>query len=621
MISAYQKDISGGEHMLTGSNNKALTYKGVNPGLFFFYQRWQELLENRTLDMYQYNILNASIACLELSDVVKKTLDGLLTSRQNVDDIKAETLEMLKKDNILKKYNKPLLNALLRIVSSKLDSKQKAEVTEDKSGSFYVSLNRLKYQLQTPTKLLHKHFLSYIIQELKIDLVNKDKVQMENHMSMLISQCIYGGWSTKGLFMLSKHLIGSQPLEEKWSAFTKKISTKQQERFEVYYSIKIETRQGITATDVRQTIKDLGIDLKKGEEIIDGQPNRQILYTMLDSDKYYAIVSIVATDANSAVLVAINNLNNLLSIATFYNIVSPWLANSPQITVFNSMSGTAEPLRITDIFRTYDYIDSSNNVFEDTKNIINNPLKVDIVNKLHSAFSYTNLSRASLFQETKYISLWIALESIMRTGQYTDIISHVKKVLPATLCTRYFYKIIRNFAEDCIRCGVKRLDLPLDIKMEASDKKNLVSLLISVFRDNVQYPVLLQQCLVNELLTYRCEEIHTLLNDDKKILGKLEHHKIKIEWHIQRMYRIRNEITHSAFRDDKSLTIYIEHLYTYLAQLMSEIVFYIEHKNATSIEEVYAVIGDNFQTFIELLKEETFEIQDVLPNGIIDVLK
>lgn len=76
--------------MLTGSNNKALTYKGVNPGLFFFYQRWQELLENRTLDMYQYNILNASIACLELSDVVKKTLDGLLTSRQNVDDIKAE---------------------------------------------------------------------------------------------------------------------------------------------------------------------------------------------------------------------------------------------------------------------------------------------------------------------------------------------------------------------------------------------------------------------------------------------------------------------------------------------------------------------------------------------------
>ena len=87
------------------------------------------------------------------------------------------------------------------------------------------------------------------------------------------------------------------------------------------------------------------------------------------------------------------------------------------------------------------------------------------------------------------------------------------------------------------------------------------------------------------------------------------------------MYRIRNEITHSAFRDDKSLTIYIEHLYTYLAQLMSEIVFYIEHKNATSIEEVYAVIGDNFQTFVELLKEETFEIQDLLPNGIIDVLK
>lgn len=620
LLRTYFKWYGGYRYMLPRSNNGALAHKGINPELVFFYQRWQELLESRTLDTYQYNILNACVACLELYDVVEKTIEGLFISRQNVDDIKAEALEILAKDDVLIKHNKPLRVTLLRIVSSKLDSKQKNEGTEDKTNSFYVSLNRLRYQLQTPINLLHTQYLSYIIRELRTDLDQNNKVQIEKHISMLISQCIYEGWSAKGLFGLSKYLEGSHSFEEKWTSFSEKILTQQRDNFEVYYSIKIDPHQVISSSSVRQIIQDLGINIRKGDSIIDHEPNRQVLYSKIDSEKHYVIVMISATDVNSAALTAINNLNNQLSIATFYNILNPWLANSPQIIVFNPISLTAESLRITDVFKTYDYIDSSNSVFEDTKNLINNPQKKDIIYKLHSAFSYTNLSRTSLFQETKYISLWIAVESIMRTGQYTDIISHVKKVLPATLCTRYVYRIIRNFAEDCIRCGITQLDEPANINMDLPDKKNLVKSLIRLFRNSLNYPVLLQKCQVNELLTYRCQEIHLLLNDNKKILEKLERHKIKIEWHIQRLYRIRNEITHSAFKDDKSLTIYIEHLYTYLSQLISEIVSYIEHKNAKSIEEVYAILGDNFQTFIELLREEAFENKDVLPNGVIDML-
>lgn len=46
--------------MLSGSNNIPLIrYQNINEEYVFFIQRWKEILESKTLDMYQYNILNS----------------------------------------------------------------------------------------------------------------------------------------------------------------------------------------------------------------------------------------------------------------------------------------------------------------------------------------------------------------------------------------------------------------------------------------------------------------------------------------------------------------------------------------------------------------------------------
>ena len=207
----------------------------------------------------------------------------------------------------------------------------------------------------------------------------------------------------------------------------------------------------------------------------------------------------------------------------------------------------------------------------------------------------------------------------MRTGQYADIISHVKLVLPEVLCIRYLYRIVRNFSEDCIRCGFKT-NAALGINMQSTDKKALVRQLISVFRDATAYQTLETCCGVNTLLKYRCADIHQLLNDTTAIVEKFDHYTQKIRWHIQRLYRIRNEITHSAFKEDKSLVIYIEHLYTYLAQLMSEVVYYVEHKGVSSVEDAYAIILESYKTYHELLKEGHMSITEVLPHGVIELV-
>jgi len=606
--------------MLTGCNNNALSHRLVDDKHIFLYQRWQELLDSRTLDLYQYSILNTSVACNELAEVIDKTITGLLTSRQNIDDVKAECLSILKSDDILPKHDMALYKTLLRIVGSKIEAKQKQESPEYKNGAFNTSLNRLKHQLMTPVRLLSSKYIHYVLDEIKFDIDNYNQIKLDKHLSFLISECIYRGWSAKGLFALSKCFEGAGCTEEKWLKFSGEFLSAQESSFEIYYSIKIETRPGISARDVISIIQSLGLEVKKGSEIIDSFSARGDLCTKLDAKTYYIVVSLSASDMDSAALSAINQLNKKLSVATFYNTINPWIVNTPQIVVYCNNTSKAMPLKIKDVFKTYDYIDSANNVFEDTKSILINPNKALIMNRLHTAFSYTNLSRSSLFQETKYISLWIAIESLMRTGQYPDIISHIKCVLPEILSISYIYRIIRNFSEDCIRCGVKN-EPSLGITMEILNKKQLVIDLIKIFKDPIKFALLEQRCQINKLLFFRCAEIHRLLNKNSIIVEEFEDFVEKTRWHIQRLYRIRNEISHAVFQADKSLTIYIEHLYAYLSQLISDVVYYIEHKHVDSIEEAVSIIPEDYRTFIELVEMDYIENRDVLSNGIIDILK
>lgn len=607
--------------MLTGSNNSKLLHNKIDPEVFFMYQRWQELLDSRTLDMYQYNILNTCVSCNELYDVISKTISGLIISRQNIDDAKAEALEIIKNDDVLQKHNAALYNALLRIVSLKIESKQKNDNIEDKTSSFFTSLNRLKYGLNSPIRILNEKYMNYLLIETKNDVISRNNKATEQHISMIVSQCINNGWSIKGLQPIVTCFEGEDKFEAKWEKFCRSINPTPNKLFNIYYSVRIETKPGLSAQMARDVITSLGLNLKSGFDITSEMTEEfKDLYSKLKSDKYYIVVETHATDHDSAALSAINKLHRNLSVAAFFNTIDPWIANSSQIVAFSAADKTARSYKITDVFKTYDYVDSTNNVFDDTRNILVNNKKIIVMNRLNAAFSYTNLSRSSLFQETKYISLWIAFESVMRTGQYNDIISHIKQVLPEILAIRYFYRIIRNFSEDCIRCGYK-YDSTLDIKMENTDKKALVTKLITIFRSEELYPILESHCQCNDLLAYRCKQISEILSNTQLIINKLEHYVKKIRWHIQRLYKIRNEITHSAFQDDKSLTIYIEHLFAYLSQLISEVVFYVEHKNVNSVEEAYSVIMENYKTYLELLRAEYFSNSDVLPNGIINIIE
>ena len=220
------------------------------------------------------------------------------------------------------------------------------------------------------------------------------------------------------------------------------------------------------------------------------------------------------------------------------------------------------------------------------------------------------------------MNLWVALESLARTGLHADIITNVKATVPAAVSIRYIYRVVRNYVEDCIRCCVKFDFSKINIDMHQNSKQKMVQETIKIFQDKEMYLELLRKSSIHSLLKYRTEKIHTLLTDVTVAKEKVENHYKHVEWQIQRLYRIRNEIAHAALQEQTSLIVYIEHLYDYLSTYISEILTCLCDKGQTSLEEALCSIKDNYDIFMEFEKEREYEILEntVLQTGIINLI-
>ena len=96
--------------MLKGCNDEKLIASNVPKECIIFYQLWQELVDRRTLDVYQCRVLNSLSALKELESVIMKTLSGVFNSNANIEACREETLYLLKQDVILEKYYKTIYN-------------------------------------------------------------------------------------------------------------------------------------------------------------------------------------------------------------------------------------------------------------------------------------------------------------------------------------------------------------------------------------------------------------------------------------------------------------------------------------------------------------------------------
>lgn len=594
--------------MLKGQNDEQLKLRGVKEKVIPFCQIWKELINEKTLDIYQYRILTSLSALEELAEVLRKTIAGVFTNDANVESCREETLYILNSDMIIEKHYKAIGNRL----KSNLGAKPKTDAEKIRLHA------QVKYAINeiSPTYELNA------IQELKNSIASGEIGKIEFYANIVASQAAHNGWSTQALNDMLRYFQEDKEFDEQWNGFKQTILKREKASHDVLIHIPFRNRRNGDNLDTLEILQDLGLEICTYEQLTGEYNAINDIKSLLNAEKRYFRVNVSSFDIYSAAHIAIRKISNLLNMASFYNLVSAWDLSAVSFVAINMNNKYHKAFNAEQLYRTYDYLDSSSKVFEYTKNIFTDNEKMALREKLTGSFGYANISRASLFQEEKYMNLWVALESLARTKMYSDIISNVKQTVPAAMSLRYIYRIVRNYVEDCIRCRVTFDFQEHHIDMKQETKQKLVKETIAVFRNSELYNLLLKKSEVNSLLHYRTQKIHELLNDRKILKTKVKNHHDRVEWQIQRLYRIRNEIVHSALQNETSLITYIEHLYDYLSIYITEIVTCMSEGKEGTLEESLAVIKDNYDVFIALIEqnEQVLIEEKVIKTGVINLI-
>lgn len=361
-------------------------------------------------------------------------------------------------------------------------------------------------------------------------------------------------------------------------------------------SVSLKPNRGLS--DLTAPLRSLGFDVYSSEAIVALYKDKCDIQRDLPSDRRYIIAQVTAPDSIAAAWVGIRNISEKMDIASFHNIIYPWEIRTVSIIVVNTASWYKCNLNGNEIYQTHDYIDSSSELFESTKSVLGTENSLSVKNGLKGAFSYANISRAAFFQEEKYLNMWVALEALSQTDMYGNIIQNIKEFVSSALCNRYFYRLIRNFYEDCTRCGIEFTFSSRSYNFANDSTRDIVKSLLAILRDHTLSSELLAKCAVNDLLYYRCSEVAEIANTAAVLNGKIVRHNRRIRWQLQRLYRVRNEIAHSALHQTSSLVIYIEHLYDYLACFIAEIVVCASENSDLEIDEIFSIIQDNYSIYL-----------------------
>lgn len=598
--------------MIKNCNNSALTEKNIDEKYFLFYQVWKELTDSRTLDTYQYRIMNTLSALQELCLVIVQRLNRYHNSNHNIEECKAETLRIIKNDSVMQEFYPIIWRRLIAHLSEKMDTEAQQRA--------------LRYQIEYCYNYIRETYIKTLVESLESDIENANERNIIVKANQVVSNCASLGWSTTVLHGLINTLNGSKTDTEKWVDFKTRILSLQRDRYHILMPLKVRVnsapRQSNETAEkkVIDEIIDMGIEVKTSEEI----GGLYSYVNKIEKNQKYLVIEVEAYDYYAASHMAIGKVSTILNLLSFYNWIEAWNIRDISWCSVNVDKESFKFLKSKDLYETYDYLEGANRVFRGAKTI-DGQEGDSLQARLRATYSYANMGKASYAQTEKYINTWVALESLCRTDVYDNIISNVLETVPQALCLRYIYQKFRNFIEDCNRCNLKFDFSTKNILLNHPSKKKIIEETIEVLRDSALYAELKDKCKVNNLLLMRCEEMHEIATNHDIMFSKIEKHYINVKRQLSRLYRLRNEIAHTAMNDEVLLIRYIEHLDDYLASFVSEVVVCANNKNEDSIEIVLEIIKDNYREFCAIKNAKKGAspqtlLEDLLKTGVISLI-
>lgn len=559
-----------------------------SPAQRVFLQRWLELLHYQTIDTYAVKLLNAHSALLELQEVLHDVLRESIHG-QHVGDVWEEARVKVQQDIVLLQQQPNLHSAILRA----LTSCPKATKREH--------LRRSLEEIQPLAEQLGNVYLNSALHLAEAALQGNNPEMAEATANLLASESAIS-WHLDSLYKLGERLLrGSGTAERRYDDFLRSLK---QEPVTMYVFIPAQGDWHSHQAHLSQA----GFALVSLDEIRNRGVHGSLDWTGLP--QRYVVHHVRARDIRMAAMEARDKLSQAIDAISLF--LQDPLSLPPQIALVEYPAPGGRRLDRVSLNRSEPRFSRQQQI-EPTLNLLySTDLDTSDHNRIRAMIEYTRLSAIAHSPASRFIHLWVALESLV--GQTSAQIVDIRRYVPPLLAQGYAYRLVRNFIEDCLRCGV---DIESFVGVPRTNRRQAVKSLIEVLQDPVRLQALSAMCgQQHDLLALRAKDLHRHFKNGKALANLLLRHQRNISWHLQRMYRLRNAAVHAG-ETHPFVTACTRHLHDYVGIVLNVVRYSLSSGKQKSIWGVLAMCHHTFFSTVEVLQAKQGYDPELVIQGVL----
>ncbi|WFN36986.1 hypothetical protein L1994_00905 [Methanomicrobium antiquum] len=539
-------------------NKKGLNYSNWSidenlEGMKFFAEIQNEMLFHYTIDSYRAYTFNSHTLINELNDVLKEVINGFIDAKALIPIIE-EINNSTKNDFVIR----AILNNKSNVLSKLLETIK--NLASESNRQDYYKFEKYVVELESFCSFLDYRYFA----ELKSQIVNimqnpKEKDKIIQLSQYLIPELIFAGFSKEYIYSKNKDFFFGQNSINNISQI--KDFIKFFENQDKYYEVSFKVNSDFcNFTD--KLLEGFKIYISKECPKVNTPTWHYNEFTRLNEgySHFLTIKEIIAKDPYSARTDGEKYLDQLFDFIRYFIHDSKCSWDNYGLCIFHEINDeenkdffVARP-SISPMLKIKDDKDTNEALMKSIRLFVH--LDSTSIYRLYNSLNLHSCAISSETPENQLISLWTALETLLpppgnSKARITHFVSTMYPILGRDYIIKLITDLIRNIylylEKDKVQTLFSLVETNYPELYSELQPVEKCSLLIILYNNDSNIKKEINEVIGdNVLLRNRFYAISQILKDTNSIKEKIESHNNRVKWHLQRIYRARNLITHKG---------------------------------------------------------------------------
>lgn len=245
--------------------------------------------------------------------------------------------------------------------------------------------------------------------------------------------------------------------------------------------------------------------------------------------------------------------------------------------------------------------------------------QVDV--RILAAIEQLALASASYDTRTRFVNLWSALETLAGANEGKTTLERVKQLLVPLIVSRHVHRRVRYLTILCQKYAQKNNTFSLGPGFK---EKNIstVDMLRTLCSPKCDERIVgLLRFADHPLLRFRIYQEWGRLHDSNNLKQDLNQSHKRLNWHLARIYRVRNSLVHDG-KQDRFLVPLLDNMQYYLSTLVQRLIHEVKQHTSWTVRDVVEFWNGRMQHQLSRLdgKTQTLTTSDFLEDVESEIL-